>query len=155
KAPVLRGEIVDGTIVTRRIFESLLDLQIPTDDVVLHPGEAVRVRARRFGRRRHGRRAITSECTAIFHVRRDGCLRTPVKTDSPTVVKNVGTGRNINQANRAQPELGGERSSDERYIADEAAFQNAPETGDAVGEHDAIDPKLHVGVIVADMKQAA
>ena len=33
--------------------------------------------------------------------------------------------------------------------------QNAAEAGDAVGQHDAVDAELHVGVIVADVDRAA
>jgi hypothetical protein len=82
-------------------------------------------------------------------------LGAAVKADGPTVVENIGAGRNVNKADRAESELGGECASNERQTADKATFQNAPETGDAVREHDAIDPKLHIGMIVADMEQAA
>jgi hypothetical protein len=38
---------------------------------------------------------------------------------------------------------------------DKAGLQNTPKAGDAIGKHDAVDPELHIGVIVADMEQAA
>jgi hypothetical protein len=51
--------------------------------------------------------------------------------------------------------LGWQRAGDEGDSADQIRFQNTPKAGDAIGEHDAVDPELHVGVIVADMEQAA
>ena len=39
--------------------------------------------------------------------------------------------------------------------ADQVGVQNTAEAGDAVGQHNAVDTVLNIGVIVADVQQAA
>ncbi len=50
--------------------------------------------------------------------------------------------------------LGRQRAVDHGDIADKAAVDHLAEAGNAVGQHDAIDPVLDVGVFVAQMQPA-
>ena len=52
------------------------------------------------------------------------------------------------------PIFGRQRAGDQRHVADQARFEDAAEPGDAVGQHDAVDAVLHIGVIVADMQSS-
>ena len=54
-----------------------------------------------------------------------------------------------------KPVLGRERAGEERHLADEARLQKLGEPGNAVGEHNAVDTILHVGVVVAHVIIAA
>ena len=99
--------------------------------------------------------AIASERAAIFQERRDVSAAAAVRADAAAVVEDVVPGRDVDEADRAEPELGRQRAGDEGDSADQIGFQNTPKAGDAVGQHDAVDPELHIGVIVADMEQAA
>ena len=78
-----------------------------------------------------------------------------VEAHAAAVVEGVGAGGDVDQADRAQAEFGRQRAGDERHAADQAGFQNAAEAGHAVGQHNAIDAELHIGVIVAHMDEAA
>ena len=78
-----------------------------------------------------------------------------VKADAAAVVESVGAGGDVDKADCAQAEFGRQRAGDQRHTPDQAGFENAAEAGDAVGEHDPVDTELHIGVIVADVEQAA
>ncbi len=62
---------------------------------------------------------------------------------------------NVDKPRRAQPILRRQRAGDERQRADEARVHDLREAGHAVGQQDAIDPILQIGVLVADMQAAA
>ena len=54
-----------------------------------------------------------------------------------------------------RPYSAGSAPVDQGDAADPAGVENAAEAGQAVGQHHAIDAKLHVGVIVAHVKEPA
>ena len=87
--------------------------------------------------------------------RRERSLTAAVNADLAAVVENVGAGRDVDEANRPQAVFGRERAGDQGDAADPAGVENAAEAGQAVRQHHAVDAKLHVGMIVADVKEPA
>ena len=100
-------------------------------------------------------RAIAADGAAIFEARLDGAAAAAVEADAAGIVEGIGAGGDVDQADRAHAELGRQRAGDQRDGADQAGVQDAAEAGDAVGQHDAVDAELQVGVIVADVEEAA
>ena len=101
------------------------------------------------------RRTRAAECAAVLNRRRERSLTAAVDADLTAVIENVGAGRDVDQADRSQPVFGRQRADDQGDAADPAGVENAAEAGEAVGQHHAIDAKLHVGVVVADVQQSA
>jgi hypothetical protein len=71
------------------------------------------------------------------------------------VVEGVGPGLDIQHAGRTQAILRRQRAGEQGKAADDAGIEDLPEGADAVGQHDAIDAILNIGVLVADMQFAA
>ena len=53
-----------------------------------------------------------------------------------------------------QAELRRQRAGDQREAAGEAGVEDVTEAGNAVGKDDAVDPVLHVGVLIAHVDVA-
>ena len=126
---------MDGVVGSRRIFNAHRGLQIAAGEKVLDPGKAVggRGQRRRLADNRRASRAIAAERTAIFEARRDRPVAAAVEAHAAAVVKGVGAGGDVDQADRAQAEFGRQRAGDERHTADKAGFQNAAEAGTPSG----------------------
>ena len=101
------------------------------------------------------RRARAAERAAVFNRRCERSLAAAVNADLTAVIEDVGAGRDVDQPDGAQPVFGRERAHDQSDAADPAGVKNAAEAGQAVGQHHAVDAKLHVGMVVAHVKEAA
>ena len=82
-------------------------------------------------------------------------LTAAVNADLAAIVENIGAGRDVDQPHRPQAIFGRERADHQAEAADPAGVENAAEAGRAVGQHHAIDAELQIGVIVADVEEAA
>ena len=71
----------------------------------------------------------------------------------PELLKISRAGRHVDEADRAQPEFGRQRTGDQRQAADQIGVQNAAEAADAVRQNNAVDTILHIGMIVADVER--
>ena len=58
----------------------------------------------------------------------------------------------VEHAGGAQTVFGRQRAGQKRHAADEVGVEERPETGYALGDDDAVDPGLDVGVFVADVE---
>ena len=155
EALLLLREVVDRAVGRERIFEAFLGLQVTPDEEVLDAGKAIRTGQSAGSGSRSYRRTGAAERAAVLDRRRERSLTAAVKADLTAVVENVGAGRDVDEADSAQAVFGRERAHDQGDTADPAGVENAAEAGQAVGQHHAIDAKLHVGVIVAHVKEPA
>ncbi len=156
EALVLVGVVVDREIAACRILQSFIRCQIPSGEKILDAGEAVRA-GQCFGsgsRCRHSRTGA-AEGTAVLDRRRDRFLTAAVNADLAAIVENIGAGRDVDQPDRPQAIFGRERADHQAETADPAGVKNAAEAGRAVGQHHAIDAELQIGVVVADVEEAA
>ena len=155
EAFLLLREVMDRAVGRGRILDAFLGLQVTPDEEVLDAWEAIRTGQSAGSRSRSCRRTGAAERAAVLDRRRERSLTTAVKADLTAVVENVGAGRDIDQADGSQAVFGRERAHDQGDAADPAGVENAAEAGQAVGQHHAIDAILHVGMIVADVKEPA
>ena len=149
---------MDRIVRRRRIFDPHRGLQIAAGEVVLDAGKAVRGSRRRLdvARRSRGRRGtVAAEGAAIFDAWRNGSMTAAIHADGAAVVEKIGAGRDVDETDRAQPEFGRQGADDQGHGADKAGVENAAEAGEPVGQHHPVDAELDVGVVVADMQQAA
>ena len=150
---------MDGVERRQRVFDAFGGLQVTAGEEILHARETpVRRRRRRRladGRGRGRGGTLAAEGAAIVEARFDGASAAAVEAHSAGIVERVGTGGDVDEADRAHAELCRQRAGDERHAADQVGIENAAEAGDAVGQHDAVDAELHIGVIVADMEKTA
>ena len=96
-----------------------------------------------------------SDRAAIFEARRDRAVAAAIDADAAGVVEGVRLGLDVQHAGRAQAILRRQRAGEQRQAADDAGVEDLPERADAVGEHDAVDAILQIGVLVAHMQFAA
>ena len=82
---------------------------------------------------------------------RDRSVAAAIDADFAGVVEGVRPGLNVQHACRTLAKLRRQRAGQERQAADDAGVEDLPEGSDAVGEHDAVDAILNIGVLVADM----
>ncbi len=92
---------------------------------------------------------------APFETRRDGAMAAAIDADPAGVVEGVRPGLDVQHARRAQAVLRRQCAGQERQAADDAGVEDLPEGTDTVRQHDAVDAKLKIGVLVADMELAA
>jgi len=78
-----------------------------------------------------------------------------IDADLTAVIENVGAGGDIDQSHRSQAVFGRQRAGDQTQAANPAGVENAAEAGRPVGQHDAVDTVLHVGMVIADVKEPA
>ena len=153
---LLLREVMDRAVGGDRILEAFFGLQVTAGEKVLDAGKAIRAgQGVGSGSRRWYRRARAAESAAILDRRRERSLAAAVNADLTAVVENVGAGRDVDQPHCSQPVFGRECAHNQSDAADPAGVENAAEAGQAVGQHHAIDAKLHVGVVVANVEQAA
>ena len=120
---------MNGVVRRRRIFYSQIVLEkAPGREILRLPDRA-----------------------AIFDKRRDGSVAAAIDADFAGVVEGVRPGLNVQHACRTLAKLRRQRAGQERQAADDAGVEDLPEGSDAVGEHDAVDAILNIGVLVADM----
>ena len=86
---------------------------------------------------------------AIFDARRDRLAAAAVEADGAAAVEGAALGRDVDDAGGVQAILGRKRAVDHADIADQAAVENLAEARDAIGQKNAVDPILNVGVFVA------
>ena len=129
----LVGMIVNRAPGRRRIFQSKVAAEVSAGDEIL--GLADRA--------------------AILDARRDGAVATAVNTGAAAVVEGVGFGLDIDHAGGAQSILRRQRARNQRHVADQRGVDDLAEAADAVGQHDAVDAVLQVGMLVADVEIAA
>ena len=60
----------------------------------------------------------------------------------------------VDKPGRAQPILRGQRARHERHVSNDARFQHLREACNAVGELNAVDAVLHIGVLVPNVDTA-
>src|SRR5208283_4864093 len=92
---------------------------------------------------------------AILEARRDRALAAAEEADVPAALEGVAPRRDVDEACVVEAILRGQRAVEHINAADEAAVEQLAEARDAVGEDDAVDPILNVGVVVAQMERAA
>ena len=96
-----------------------------------------------------------SDRAAIFETRRDRAVAAAIDADAAGVVEGVRLGLDVQHASRAQAVLRRQRAGQQCQAADDAGVEDLPEGADAVGQHDAVDAILKIGVLVAHMQFAA
>ena len=138
-----------------RIFDAFGVLQIAAGEKILHAAETDRARWLCRCSPAARRRTIGAECAAIFEARLNGAATTAVITDATGIIENVVARRDVDEPHRALPELRRQRAGDQRNGADQFGIEDAAKAGDAVGQHHAVDAELHIGVVVANMKEPA
>ena len=155
EAFLLLREVVDRAVGWERIFEAFLGLQITADEEVLDAGKAIRTGQSAGSGSRSYRRTGAAERAAVLDRRGERSLTAAVKADLTAVVEDVGAGGDVDEADGSQAVFGRQRAHDQRHAADPAGVENAAEAGQAVGQHDPVDTVLHVGMVVADVKEPA
>ena len=96
-----------------------------------------------------------SDRAAVFDARRERTAAAAVDADVAGIVEGVAARPDVEDAGRAQAVLRRQRSGDQRHVADQRGIEERAEAADAVGQHDAVDADLHIGVLVADVEIAA
>src|SRR5262249_22590836 len=91
---------------------------------------------------------------AVFEARRYSLPAAAVKTDAAAPQRRSAFGGDVDDAGRMQAILRRQRAGDQPHAADEGALDNLRETGNAVGQQNAVDPILNVAVLIADVKIA-
>ena len=130
-------------------------MQISSGEEILDAGEAIRA-GQRFGSgRRRYRRTRAAKRPAVLNRRRECSLTAAVNADLAAIVENIGAGRDVDQPDRPQAIFGRERADHQAETADPAGVENAAEAGRAVRQHHAVDAELQIGVVVADVEEAA
>ena len=129
----LIGAIVDRTIAVGRVFDAEI------------AGEAAAVEEI-FG---------VAAAPAVFEARRQGAETAAVNADAAALLQRIAAlGLDVDDAGGAQAELRRQRAGDQRQAADETGIEHVTEAGNAIGQNDAVDPVLHVGVLVAHVDVA-
>ncbi len=130
ETPVLVGAIVNGIVARGRVLDALSGLEIAAREVVVP----------------------LSLGTAVFEARMNGAVTAAVEVDvSPRIDRPV-LGLDIEHARLPETVLGRQRAGDERDTLGKTRVELAAEAGDAFRDQDVVDPVLHVGVIVPDVK---
>ena len=124
--------VVDRRPVRRRILQSDVALEEPPSEEILG----------------------LTDLAAILEARREGLPRAAIDADR-TAVEGIVAGLDVEYARGAQAKLCRQRAGNQRYVADQRGIEKGAEAGNAVGQHDAVDADLHIGVLVADVKVAA
>lgn len=129
----LIGMIVDRVVGGRRIFEAEIAAEVASGNEIL--GAADR--------------------TTPLGIGRDRLVAAAIDADLAGVVEGARFGLDVDDAGGAQAVLCRQRAGDQRKIAYNAGVENLAERTDAIGQHDAIDAVLNIGVFVADMQITA
>ena len=155
EAFLLLREVMDRAVGGDRILQAFFGLQVTSSEEVLDARKAIRTGQGAGSRSRRYRRTGAAEGAAVLDRRRERALTAAVDADLTAVIENVGAGRDVDQADGAQAIFGRQRAHNQGDAADPAGVKNAAEAGQAVGQHHAIDAKLHIGVVVAHVQKAA
>ena len=78
-----------------------------------------------------------------------------IDADAAGIVEGVGLGLDVEDSSGAKAILRGQCAGQQGKTADDAGVEDLSEGADPVGEHDAVDAVLQVGVLVANMQFTA
>src|ERR1019366_5311749 len=124
----LVSAVVDRIVAVGRIFDAEIAGEPATADEI-------------FG---------VAATAAVVEARRQGAKTAAVNTDAAARLQRIpALGLDVDDTGGAQAELRRQRPGDERERADEAGGKHMAEAGNAIGQDDAIDPVLHVSVLIA------
>src|SRR5581483_5009130 len=100
-------------------------------------------------------RAVIADGAAIIEARLDGAAAAAVIADAAGIIENVIARGDVDEPGGAHAVFGRQRAGHKRNGTDKAGVENAAEAGDAVGQHDAVDAELRIGMIIADVERTA